>query len=359
MHDAVELMRNGLTNYWTKPFDIESAVAEIQNCFEESPTQLGDAQYMLGQSAPVVQARKMLARLADKPVSVLITGESGVGKEEAVRFLASCMAKKTNIIAVNCAAMPDNLIESELFGHEKGAFTGAHEQKTGLIEQANGGILFLDEVGELPLHAQVKLLRVLQERMLRRIAGNKDIPVDFRLICATNRDLLQMVKSGDFREDLYYRINVINVHLPPLRARAGDVLLLANALLEKIALRMQMPVPGLSSGSERALMAFHFPGNVRELMNRLERAVALADGALLEACDLFPERSSFEDTATQSAATLKDIVQIAERDAIVQALAQADGVITTAAEHLGISRKNLWEKARRLSIALHDKGHSE
>lgn len=235
---------------------------------------------ILGKSKPVVSLRKLIERVAPTRSSVLIIGESGTGKELVARELHDQSTVKAKpFVPVNCGAIPENLIESELFGHKKGSFTGAVGDKPGLFEAANGGTLFLDEIGELPLTMQVKLLRALQERVIRRVGSNEDIKLDVRIVAATNRNLEAAVKKGAFREDLYYRLNVIMLETPPLRERQGDIAILADYFLKKFSQKFQKPINGIEADALTALEGHRWPGNIRELENALERAVALEVGS--------------------------------------------------------------------------------
>jgi len=291
--------------------------------------------------------------VAPSPTTVLITGESGTGKELVARALHQQSDRAAGpFITVNCGAIPENLFESELFGHERGAFTGAVQSKPGRFELAHGGTLLLDEVGELPADMQVKLLRVLQERRFERVGGLRSIDVDVRLIAATNRDLAEAARSGDFRQDLYYRLNVIPMHLPPLRERSEDVVLLAQHFLERFNQRLGRQLKGLTPAANDALAGWHWPGNIRELENFMERAVLLADGEWVGLPELpglsgvfgTPQSSSMEGLP------LKDYVRVhtakLERARIREALQVEHHNVTRAAKRLGISRKSLQTKMK-------------
>jgi len=293
---------------------------------------------------------RLVSRLTEADSSVLISGESGVGKEVVATLIHSNSHRATGpLIKVNCAALPANLIESELFGHEKGAFTGATGRRIGRFEQAQGGTIFLDEIAEIPPEIQVKLLRAIQEREIERIGSGKTLSLDVRIIAATQVDLDDAVKNGQFRTDLYWRLNVIRIHIPPLRDRPEDILYLARRFVEKQAADFSIGVKGLSADAEAKLMSMLFPGNVRELKNILERAVVLCDGPRITAHDLLPlEEDRFDEPVPRH--TLRESIANAERQAIYEALAENGWAIGEAAEYLGISRKNLWEKMKRYGI---------
>ncbi|TAN84649.1 MAG: sigma-54-dependent Fis family transcriptional regulator, partial [Gallionella sp.] len=304
----------------------------------------------LGLSPAMRQIEAMLERLSSSAASVLITGESGVGKERVAQALHQLTGGGKPFIAVNCGALTESLLEAELFGYEKGAFTGAARTKKGVFEQAHGGTLFLDEIGDMPLAMQVKLLRALQERRIVRVGGETPIEVDLRLVCATHQVLQERVVSGAFREDLYYRINVVELRIPPLRERAEDILPLARTLLAEIAAASGRAPPTLTPAAEHALKAYPWPGNIRELKNALERASLMSDGRSISHDILFdrpaPPLSGQQDVAS----SLRDYLSECERDFIVRALEARQWQIQSCADSLGISRKNLWEKMRKLGI---------
>jgi transcriptional regulator with PAS, ATPase and Fis domain len=306
---------------------------------------------LVGQSTALRQAYTLIDRVADVDTTVLITGESGTGKEVAARALHTRGRRRTGpFVAINCAAMPEQLLESELFGHLKGAFTDARAGRTGLFVQANAGTLFLDEVGELPLGLQPKLLRALQERKVRLLGSNEEVEFDARIVAATNRDLELAVEEGRFREDLYYRLNVINLELPPLRARGNDVLLLSQHFIEHFAARTGKRVLGLSPAAAQRLLAYSWPGNVRELQNCIERAVALTSFEQLTVEDL-PERVR-SYTAPQTLPEVSDMSELVtleevERRYIHRVLEAVGGSRTLAARILGVDRKTLYRKLHR------------
>jgi len=348
---AVRLLKLGAHDYVTKPFNVAELIAKIRGlCERQQPA--ADAGARLGISTAMRQIEGLLPRLAASRSAVLVSGESGVGKEEVARALhaAGDPDGKTPFVAVNCGAIPENLIESELFGHDKGAFTGADRERRGVFEQANGGSLFLDEIGEMPPSMQVKLLRAIQDRAVVHVGGAAPRKVDIRLICATHHDLKAMVEQGSFREDLYYRIHVIHLHVPPLRERQEDILWLAARLLdERTGKGAERRF--LTPEAERALTRYPWPGNVRELQHCLERACVLSTVPQLNVDSLFGDRElvAADDNAPRQA--LSDYLQECERAYIRRALAECGGRIADTAALLGISRKNLWEKMRKLEMA--------
>jgi two-component system response regulator AtoC len=360
--DAVALVKAGALDYLTKPFDLQDFIEKIQRNLSRiqdkklSADSLGfDGQTfrpgsgMLGKSSSMRRIERLVARLASVDSSVLITGSSGVGKEVVASLLHSNSLRANKpFIRVNCAALPQNLIESELFGHEKGSFTGATNRHIGRFEKANTGSIFLDEIAEIPPETQVKLLRVLQEQLVDRVGGKEPVPLDVRIIAATQVDLEEAIRDGRFRSDLYWRLNVINVHIPDLKDRREDILFLARMFVERHATEMGIPPKRLSVEAEARLMSMPFPGNVRELRNILERAVALSDAPRIMAHDLMLLDEDHDDLTSPH--TLRASVESAERQAIHQALIQSGWAIGQAADELGISRKNLWEKMKRYTI---------
>ena len=304
---------------------------------------------LIASSPEMLRVCRTVEKLAPTDVSTLILGESGTGKEVLVKALHKLSDRRDNrLVAINCAAIPEALLESELFGYEKGAFTGAAKTTPGKIEVANGGILFLDEVGDLPQPLQAKLLRFLQERVIERIGGRIEIPVDVRVICATHRDLPELIRAGDFREDLYYRINEATINVPALRGRQGDALLLARAFLERFALQFKRPIKGFSPQAVEAIDGYEWPGNVRELENRVKRAVIMADGTQISLDDLeLPEQGS---AAEQEPFNLREVREKAESQAIARALARTDGNVSRTAELLGVTRPTLYNLMKKYAI---------
>jgi DNA-binding NtrC family response regulator len=347
---AVRLLKEGAHDYITKPFDLDALVEKIQALIAPA-NGLGPGN--LGLSPAMRQIDAMLHRLAASEASVLITGESGVGKERVAQALHQLTGANRPFIAVNCGALTETLLEAELFGYEKGAFTGAARTKKGVFEQADGGTLFLDEIGDMPMAMQVRLLRALQERSIVRVGGEAQIPVNIRLVCATHQTLQERVASGAFREDLYYRINVVELRIPPLRERTEDILPMARHLLADIAASAGKPPPGLTPAAEHALKNYRWPGNIRELKNALERASLMSDSRTISHDKLFDRPAPALTGQQDVAGSLRDYLSECERDFIVRALDAEHWQIQACADALGISRKNLWEKMRKLGI---DKG---
>jgi DNA-binding NtrC family response regulator len=348
---AVRLLKLGAHDYVTKPFNVGELIGKIRGlCERQQPTANSDAR--LGISTSMRHIEALLPRLAASRSAVLISGESGAGKEQVARALhaAGDPKARTPFVAVNCGAIPENLIESELFGHDKGAFTGAERERHGVFEQADGGTLFLDEIGEMPPAMQVKLLRAIQDRAVVRVGGATPRKVDIRLVCATHHDLKAMVEQGGFREDLYYRIHVIHLEVPPLRERQEDILWLAARFLDERAVKGEAR-RALTADAERALTRYPWPGNVRELQHCLERASVLSLSTVLNVESLFGANGlpPLETDALRQ--PLSDHLQDCERAYIRRALTECDGRIADTAALLGISRKNLWEKMRKLEMA--------
>jgi len=350
IEQAVSLMRKGADEYITKPFDMSDFLSRLRSLAENRAVTSSLTHEHLGVSSSMKAIEDLLQRIADVESTVLFTGESGAGKEVAARYLHNLSpCSDRPFIAVNCAAIPAELMESEFFGHEKGAFTGAQTRHEGYAARSAEGILFLDEVGDLPLAMQAKLLRLLQNSTYLRVGGETPQTFKARVVCATNRNLGTLVKEGRFREDLYYRINVIPVAIPPLRAHGEDIPVLVNAYLIHYAERFERDVRALTGPAEDAIMSYDWPGNVRELRNRVERAVALSHGPRLSAQDLFPDALSAADESEMP--TLQEVRNLAEQRHIQRALDHTGGQIKTSAELLGISRTTMWEKMRKLGIS--------
>ena len=333
------------------PSDLEKKTA-LESHRSELPSLLDDGG-LIGRSEAIVELGKLLSKVADSDATVLITGESGTGKELVARVIhARSSRSRGGFVAVNCAAVPETLLESELFGHTKGAFTHATNDKKGLFEQANGGTLFLDELADIPLDVQAKLLRVLQERHVRPLGATEEREVDVRLLAATNKALHDEVREGRFRQDLYYRVDVVEVNVPPLRERDEDVILIAEQFIAQLAGRAGKGVVGLSPEAVEAMLSYDWPGNVRELQNCIARAVTLADGSHITVADLTPSIQNAPERRTtlppvmdrESLPPLSDV----ERRYIRHVLQRTEGNKTRAAEVLGIDRRTLHRKLKRM-----------
>lgn len=345
IEQAVRLTRSGAADYLAKPFEVADLLGRLRAAIAAS-ARLPDGG--LGVSVAMRSLEGMLRRVADLDSTLLITGESGAGKEVVARFVHQVSARsELPFVGVNCAAVPAELMESELFGHERGAFTGAARRHEGWAERAAGGILFLDEIADLAPPLQAKLLRLLQERRFTRVGGTTSIPLRARVLCATNADLEQRVAEGRFRADLYWRLAVIPVHVPPLRTHPDDIPLLLSQFISEFEESFGREIRGLAQDATEAALAHGWPGNVRELRNRVERAVALAEGPIIEARHLFPDRPVATTTEAPTLAEARDTV---ERQTIQQALAAAGGRIEQAARQLGISRSTMFDRMRRLNL---------
>jgi len=347
---AVRLLKLGAQDYLTKPLDIHALLNSVQSLCSRSVCTV-TRETMLGVSGAMRQIESLLPRLAKNPTSVLITGESGVGKERLAHALRNQYDPdhKMPFVTVNCGALTESLLEAELFGYAKGAFTGAIREKRGLFELASGGTLFLDEVGEMSPAMQVKLLRAIQEHQIVRVGAETPIHIDIRLICATHQDLKQMVEVGTFREDLYYRIHVIHLSIPPLRERKEDILWLAEGMLEDWNAQNADPRK-LTHSAEQALLNYPWPGNVRELKHCLERACILSQQTELSAELLFEDLPASQKAPPLTEESLSEYIQACERKYIGSCLRNHQGHIVETATSLGISRKNLWEKMKKLGM---------
>lgn len=362
METAVSAMKNGATDFITKPVDLEQLEITIKKTLERKQLTNDNKRLrelvnerlsfkgIISASSVMEQALSLAARVAPSKATALILGESGTGKELIAKaiHLASDRADGP-FVAVNMAALSDNLVESELFGHEKGAFTGANQERKGRFELAHGGTIFIDEVGDIPLSTQVKLLRVLQEQQIERIGSSTPIKVDARVVAATNRPLEEMVKNGEFREDLYYRLNVVKINIPPLRQRKTDIPLLADFFIRKFVEMNGKSIHSITKEAMDRLMKYDFPGNVRELENIIEQAVVLAHEDVIQVEDLpmTLQTSSAKALDDFSTGTFQERVEAFERSLIRKALDESNGVQTKAAEALGMSERHLRYKLQK------------
>ena len=354
---AVEAMRKGAYDYVTKPLDLERVEILLRRAVrsvrveEENvrlKAQLGQSfglERIIGRCPAMHEVLERVKQVADSKASVLVEGESGTGKELVARAVHGLSTRRSGpFVAVHCAALSPQLLESELFGHEKGAFTGAMERRIGRFEQAQGGTLFLDEIGEIDAATQVKLLRVLGERTLERVGGNQSIPVDVRLVAATHKNLETMVKDGKFREDLFFRIRVVQIQLPPLRDRQEDIPLLAGHFLREFSRENQKPGLEFARNVLDRFASYPWPGNIRELRTAVEHGVVMAKGSKVELSDLPPGIRGFEGASRRNSVVRGVRLEDLEREAIYQALEHAGQNITDAAKQLGISRRTLHRK---------------
>lgn len=360
METAISAMRAGAYDFVTKPFDIEGLALAISRAFQHHQLksevkrlraavgQAGWGDDIIGKSVPMLELRALLERISPTDTTVLVTGETGTGKEVVARVLHQHGKRRNGpFVAVNCSALPEALLESTLFGHVRGAFTDARQARQGLFLEAHGGTLFLDEIGEMPAGLQPKLLRALEARCVRAVGADTEAPFDARIIAATNRDLDDAVQEGRFREDLYYRLNVLHVTLPPLRSRGGDAIALAQQFLVQFAQQSGRSVRGISEAAARRLAAYPWPGNVRELRNSIERAVALTRFDHIAADDLPDRIKNFEPRHVLVAGD--DLEEMApleevERRYILRVLQAAGGNKSLAAQRLGVSRRTLYRK---------------
>ena len=355
---ALRAVEQGACDFFCKPIEIDELKVVLRRALhvhnlEREQRELRHSseakafEEILGGSRQMQEVFALIRRVAQTNAPVLLQGESGTGKELAARAIHRLSErKKAAFVAINCGAIPENLLESELFGHEKGAFSGAHTLRKGRIESAEKGTLFLDEIAELPVPLQVKLLRFLQDQTVVRVGGRQEIPVDCRILAATNTDLKEAIQAGRFREDLYYRLAVVVIEMPPLRNREGDVAFLAKSFLQKFAAENKKIIKGFTSRAQRLLETSPWPGNVRELENRIRRAVIMAEGTKITPQDL-----EFDaDFSAYSTLGLKEAREALEADLVRRALAKHKGNITQAAAELGISRPTLYEIMDRLGI---------
>ncbi|KWA21017.1 sigma-54-dependent transcriptional regulator [Burkholderia territorii] len=370
--NTIDAMRLGAFDHLTKPVGRRDIAQLLERIVSAHAPRAGDADTaafagerasdrprLLGVSAAIRDVQKQLGRAATSDATVLVTGETGTGKEVAARVLHAASARHAGpFVAVNCAAIPPDLLESELFGHRRGAFTGAHADRAGRLVEADGGTLFLDEIGDMPAAMQAKLLRALQERQVTPLGADRPTPIDIRVVAATHRDLAEAVASGTFREDLFYRLNVIPLHLPPLAERVADILPLAAHFLERAAGARPLH---LTNDAQRALLGHRWPGNVRELRNVMERAAALAPGPAITAADLALGAATAAGAHADDALPaflfdlpLPDALAAVERAAILRALERANGNRAEAARQLGIGRQSLYARMANLGIARDD-----
>ena len=356
--NAVRAVGSGAYDFYHKPIDAEILGLIVNRAYRLRELETENLSLMqqkvdhpvegvVACSPEMVKVCRTVEKVAPSDASILLLGDSGTGKELCARSLHDLSPRsKGRFIAINCAAIPENLLESELFGYERGAFTGAVRQTPGKIEYANNGTLFLDEVGDLPMSLQAKLLRFLQERVVERIGGREEIQVNVRVVCATHQDLAEKIRTGTFREDLFYRISEIAVQIPPLKNRGGDILLLARMYLEVFTREQGRKLRGFSKDALSSLEAYAWPGNVRELKNRVKRAVIMAEGKQVTAKDL--ELSEAE--ANEADFSLRYMREQAERQAIMRALSHAAGKITIAADLLGISRPTIYDLIKKYNL---------
>jgi len=361
--NAMEAGRLGAYNFLSKPFENEKLLADARCAFERKQQNQENSalrramETMSGNTSPVFQSAAMkdavrtVERVAPSDVTILITGESGSGKEVVADLIHAMSSRnKGKIIKINCAALPRELIESELFGSVKGAFTGAHSDREGLFRQAEGGTLFLDEISEMPIDTQSKLLRVLQDQKVRPVGGKTDYQTNCRLVAATNRKPEDAIKDGKMREDLYYRISAISVHLPPLRERRDDIMPLANAFLKRFAAQANRPIRGFTGAAVDRLTSFDWPGNVRQLQNEIQRAVLLSEGDMVDAADLSITTVKSAVATEEPMDTNFTLLEGVERNAIVNMLKETGGNKLEAAKRLGIGRQTLYNKIKAYGI---------
>ncbi len=367
---AIKAMKNGAYDYLTKPFDIEELKIKVKKAIElkeltENAPKLVNNKFLdyskeeiIGDSPKMQEVYKEIGKIAESDATVLIRGESGTGKELFAKAIHQHSNRKNKpFIVVNCAAIPENLLESELFGHEKGAFTDAYTRRIGKFELANDGTIFLDEIGDMSLNLQSKLLRVLQERTFTRVGGNEIIHSNARIIAATNRNLEELVNNGEFREDLFFRLNVVTITLPPLRERKEDIKLLVDYFIAKYSTKYKKEVNGISKEAIDILLSYDWPGNVRELENAIARAVIVSSAPVILVDDLplslrqkVLSENNQEIVNNGENLTLPQIIEKVEKEAILRALKVSKGNKTKAAQILGISRKSLFNKLRYYNI---------
>ena len=357
--NALTAVGQGAYDFYEKPVDTDTLKLLVDRAFNISELELENRRLqnqvndspldgIVAASEAMLAVCRMIEKVAPTDVTTLLLGESGTGKELLARALHRLSPRKgNNFVAINCAAIPENLLESELFGHEKGAFTGAHKQTPGKVEMADGGTLFLDEIGDMPMPLQAKMLRFLQERVIERVGGRREISVDVRVVCATNQIPEDLIKAGAFREDLYYRVSEITINIPPFREREEDRLMLARTLLQKYSKKHGRAINGFSDDAVKAIESYAWPGNVRELENKIKGAVIMADGKLVRAADLGIDAGGGEPASLN----LREVRQIAESKAIRIALTHSYGNISKAAELLGITRPTLYDLMHKYGLS--------
>lgn len=352
---AVTALKSGAFDFISKPIDLGILRNLVKTALKSPPPypkkERRTRHQLLGESPPMRAVRAQIAKLARSQAPVYISGESGTGKELVARLIHDQSSRSSGpFVPVNCGAIPDSLLESEFFGYEKGSFTGAHRDKAGLFQSAEGGTLFLDEVGDLPLVMQVKLLRAIQERAVRPIGSLQEIPVDVRILSATHQDLALLVKNGEFRQDLFYRLNIIELPLPPLRSRSGDIPDLTTHILQRLAANNHIACPQFTPQALAKLQAYPFPGNVRELENILERALILREGELIQAEDLQLPTANPIPASTFAPHSLENRLESVEKQAILHALEQTGYNKTAAAKLLGITFRALRYRLKKLEL---------
>lgn len=353
--NAVRAVALGAYDFYQKPVNTETLDLIVERAYNIYELEAQNRRLQENRSSPLagivandpsmLKICSTIEKVAPSTVTCTILGESGTGKEVFSRAIHDLSDRKQHrFVAINCAAVPENLMESELFGYEKGAFTGATKQTLGKVETANGGTLFLDEIGDMPLALQAKLLRFLQERVIERVGGRQEIPVDVRVVCATNKNLDEMVAEGTFREDLYYRICEMVINIPPLRERSGDKILLARYMLEKHSRDLNRPISGFTAEATQAIEGYHWPGNIREMENKIKRAVIMCDEKFINANDLQI------DTCDAISINLRHVRQEAEKSAIKQAISITDGNYSAAAKLLGVTRPTLYDLIKKYNL---------
>jgi two-component system NtrC family response regulator len=357
--NALTAVGQGAYDFYEKPVDTDTLKLLVDRAFNIAELEAENRRLqhtisdspldgIVAASEGMLAVCRMIEKIAPTDVTTLLLGESGTGKELLARALHRLSPRaEQRFVAINCAAIPENLLESELFGHEKGAFTGAHKQTAGKVEVASGGTLFLDEIGDMPMALQAKMLRFLQERVIERVGGRKEIPVDVRVVCATNRKPEELIEEGRFREDLFYRVSEITINIPPLRDREEGRLVLARTLLQKYARQQNRAINGFSDDAVEAIEAYPWPGNVRELENKIKGAVIMADGKMVTAMDLGLQGGD----ETSESLNLREVRQVAESKAIRVALTKSYGNISKAAELLGITRPTLYDLLNKYGLS--------